>query len=89
MHQWHLFYLLGHSSSAERKPTDTHKSVQMLVLMQVVFVCGNTLLGRNPGPVQVKRKTPNSTESTYRCQWTVQSSGSLFGIKVSLHLLIY
>lgn len=36
MHQWHLFYFLGHSNSAERKSEDTHKSVQMLLLMQVM-----------------------------------------------------
>lgn len=38
MHQWRLFYFLGHSNSAERKPEDTHKSIQMLLLMQVAFV---------------------------------------------------
>lgn len=89
MHQWHLFYFLGHSNSAERKSKDTHKSVQMLLLTQVILVCGNTLLRRNPGPVQVKSKTPSNSKSTYRCQWTARTSGSLFGIKVSLYLLIY
>lgn len=38
MHQWRLFYFLGYSNSAERKPEDTHKSIQMLLLMQVAFV---------------------------------------------------
>lgn len=38
MHQWRLFYFLGHSNSAERKPGDTHKSIQMLLLTQVAFV---------------------------------------------------
>jgi len=70
MHQGHLFYFLGHSDSAERKSQDTHKPVQMPLHRQVVLLWGNALFRRNPGPVQIKSKTPNNTKSTYRCPWT-------------------